>query len=124
MGSPRGKQPSWLVSWELELEQARRRTRGKLRQGPELRLERVQAMRNPEGNAWNCCRSVAYWDGLGQWVEHPVSAPAPAVKGEGENKWCSLVLLTPGRVPPVFLPFGRYSRVSKWISFLCSLGAL
>lgn len=48
--------PSWLVSWELELEQTKRRTRGKLRQGPELRLERVQAMRNPEGNAWNCCR--------------------------------------------------------------------
>lgn len=67
------------------------------------------------------------WDGLGLQLEYLDQGPALVTKKRGGGPQMVLVNAsntTMNRVPPAPLPLSRCSRVSKWISSLCSLDVL
>lgn len=77
--------------------------------GGQLGLEHMWA-----GQSWGapCCRSLGRTAGAGTGT------------GWGIKQWHLLAPSILERVPAVPYPFGRYSKVSSWISFLHSLSAL
>ena len=90
----------------------------------------VHCIRATLGDDHSWCGPGAWgsWDGLGRLARVPGPCSYLCYQGGGERQKVALsqklVPPTPERVPAVLYLFGRCSRVSKWIFFMYSLGAL